>query len=212
MSEDVRLVTVGTFPDVSLAYLAKGRLEEAGITSFIANENTGGWLPGLGVTWPTVQVAEEDAMRAIAVLESHFGTEEAEEEEDPQGEAPEGAITLRDQFARFNRSTAEPEAKAPPEEEEQEEHPAIDKAAPEDRSATAERAFRAALVGVLFAPSVLLSWPLPLYSTWLLLRVWESKEPLTDRARWRAWAALWLNVLVLVGAGLIARQVLSWYW
>src|SRR5439155_1620712 len=101
-SEDVRLVTVGTFPDVSLAYLARGRLEEAGIPSIIANENTGGWLLGMPTGWPKLQVAEGDALRAIAVLESHFGTEEPDEAEEGEHEAPEGAITLRDRFVRFN--------------------------------------------------------------------------------------------------------------
>jgi hypothetical protein len=114
MSE--KLVTVGTFPDVSMAYLAKERLDEAGIPCFLAEENAGGWLLGVAATWPKILVAEADALRAIAVLESHFGPEE----EGPEDSPPKEAITAREQFARF-RDAEEPEEKTnvPPVEEEQ---------------------------------------------------------------------------------------------
>jgi hypothetical protein len=130
--KDQNLVTVGTFPDVSLAYLAKGRLAEAGITCFIAEENASGVLLGVGVSWPKLQVAEEDAVRAIAVLESQFGPEEEEAEDQP----PEGAITARDQFARFH-DVEEPEAEenAPWKEEEQPATGPLENPPPDFRSA-----------------------------------------------------------------------------
>jgi hypothetical protein len=112
MSE--KFVTVGSFPNVPMAYLAKGRLEEVGIPCFIAEEDAGGWLLGVAASWPKIQVAEADALRAIAVLESHFGPEE----EGPEDSPPKEAITAREQFARF-RDAEEPEAKtsAPPDKE-----------------------------------------------------------------------------------------------
>lgn len=216
-----RFVTVGTFPDVSIAHLARGRLEEAGIACFIAEENTGGLLLGIGMSWPKLQVAEEDALRAIAVLESQFGPEEPEPRES-QVEAPEGAITLRERFARFGAGEAreEPLTGATPQapsDEEEVKPPRIDRSDPEDRSDLAIRAFRAALIGLLLGPLaafgllVFALVPIVGYSIYLLVRVWESQEPLTERARWRAWAALTMNAVVIAGAAYFLRLLLSSY-
>ena len=80
-----RLVTVGTFPDVAMAYLAKGRLEEAGIPCFLAEENVGGWLLGVAASWPKIQVPEADALRAIAVEEcQEAGQADATKDNDPE--------------------------------------------------------------------------------------------------------------------------------
>ena len=188
---DKTFVTVGTFPDPALAYLAKGHLEAAGIPSFIADEHSG-WLIGVPTNWPTLQVAQEDALRAIAVLESKVG-EAPEEEEAP----PEGAITVRDRFgaAGPRHEVPEDDLSAPAYEDER---PAVDVRQPEDRAALVERALRAALFGILF-------WPLLGYSAYLLLKVWESTEPLTPRAFRRAWIALAiLGAMSLVFVRLVA--------
>jgi hypothetical protein len=143
--KETNLVTVGTFPDVSLAYLAKGRLEEAGIPCFLAEENAGGLLLGVGASWPKIQVAEEDAVRAIVVLESHFGPEEEEAEDQPPAEG----ITARDQFARFH-DVREPEGEA--NEPAEQERPAAD---PLEATRSAGQTLVWLLLLVLVGPLVL---------------------------------------------------------
>ena len=69
---DVDLVTVGSFPDVAEAQLAKERLETEGIRAFVIDAQTAGVLPFLtpasgGVR---VQVAPADEPRAREVLGS----------------------------------------------------------------------------------------------------------------------------------------------
>jgi hypothetical protein len=219
MSE--QLVTVGTFPDVMTAYLAKGRLEEAGIVCFITNENTGGWMLGMPTSWPKVQVAEGDAFRAIAVLESRFEEEFEGGDDQPHLEG----IMSRDGFARRSVPAApepEPDERAfsAPDDDEEPGGTAlkrIDRAEPESRSALAVRAFRAALIGFLFFGAIVVVSrlfffvvvPVLLYSLYLLVKVWESGEPLTPGARRRAWAALVLDGLVIVGFALLLGAVLD---
>jgi len=63
-----RLVTIAGFPNAMLAHMAKLRLEEEGIVSFLADEFGATMVP-LGVEGVKLQVRESDAEAARAVLE-----------------------------------------------------------------------------------------------------------------------------------------------
>jgi hypothetical protein len=64
------------------------------------------------------------------------------------------------------------------------------------REETAERAFKSAILGLLF-------FPLLFYTCWLVIRVWQSDEPLRGGSRTRAWwaagiAGCFLALIVLM--------------
>jgi hypothetical protein len=66
------LVTVATFPDVSLAELARERLELEGIQAFVLDEQTGAVMPFMvgSIGGIRLQVAPGDAERAKEILGS----------------------------------------------------------------------------------------------------------------------------------------------
>ena len=71
------LVCVGSYPAEALAELAKMRLEESGIESFIRSDDCGGMLPFLqSVTGVSLSVRESDAESASRVLAQEDGTVE----------------------------------------------------------------------------------------------------------------------------------------
>jgi hypothetical protein len=63
------LVTVATFYHPFVAHLFQGRLDEEGIESFIADEETVdvNWFYLVAVGWVKVQVREKDVARAIEI-------------------------------------------------------------------------------------------------------------------------------------------------
>ena len=69
------LVTVATFDKPAKARLAQNALEAAGIKAAVTDETVVAmdWLLGAAVGWVKVQVMEEDAERAVAVLEEALG-------------------------------------------------------------------------------------------------------------------------------------------
>ena len=115
------LVTVATFDQGGKAHVARGALDAAGIRATIADETVVqmDWLLGGAVGWVKVQVLEEDADRAVAVLEEALGADspadaaelaaeaEAAEPEDPKDAASApaavdevaGPLSERDQYA-----------------------------------------------------------------------------------------------------------------
>ncbi len=68
-----KLTTLCTYPSSIQAETVKWALEQEGITTFVADSNTitADWLLGPAVGWVKVQVAEADAVAALAVLEKH---------------------------------------------------------------------------------------------------------------------------------------------
>ena len=74
-----------------------------------------------------------------------------------------------------------------PEEADQSEPEKVDPGEPNQREQLAGRAFRSAVIGCLFVP-------LQAYTSWLLLRVWFSDEPLRNEWRRRALVAMAINV------------------
>src|SRR5262245_48491290 len=84
-----RLVTIATFDQPAKARLAQNELTAAGIRATVADESTVAldWLLGNAIGWVKVQVLEEDAERAVAVLEETLGTDEEVDEEKLAAEA-----------------------------------------------------------------------------------------------------------------------------
>jgi hypothetical protein len=159
-----RLVTVATYTEPTSAHLAREQLEAAGVRCFLTDDQTTGmdWLLGNAIGWVKLQVAESDAQRAVAILENLR----------PVAAPEPTAIT-----------EAGPAGEPPPRSDEEEEEE-------NERSRQANRAYRAALLGLLFCP-------LEVYATVLLWDVYSSKEPLTEEARRRFVYAALINLSLL---------------
>ena len=65
---DMKLVTVGSFPNRIEADLAQGALEAAGIEAVVAADDAGGMEPGLWVAGVRLLVREDDAAQARDLL------------------------------------------------------------------------------------------------------------------------------------------------
>lgn len=80
------LVTVGQYREAAEAELAKGRLESAGIESFLAGENTA-MLYGTGLDGLLLQVSPKDEADARSILADPGDPEAAEEAEEAEERA-----------------------------------------------------------------------------------------------------------------------------
>ena len=67
MEEEPELVTIALYRDAMEADLAKGRLDSAGITSFLVGENTA-VLYGTGLGGLQLQVSPKDEVDARSIL------------------------------------------------------------------------------------------------------------------------------------------------
>ncbi|HEY4045238.1 MAG TPA: DUF2007 domain-containing protein [Acidobacteriaceae bacterium] len=67
MAEEQELVTIGRYRETIEAELAKGRLEAAGIASFLVGENTA-VLYGTGLGGLQLQVSQKDEADALTIL------------------------------------------------------------------------------------------------------------------------------------------------
>lgn len=78
-----RLVTVAQYRDLPEAWLAKSKLEAAGITCFLDNEYTIGanWLYSDALGGVKLNVPKENAEEAKAIIEEHHEPLEQEEAE-----------------------------------------------------------------------------------------------------------------------------------
>jgi hypothetical protein len=192
-----RLVTIATFDQAAQARLAKNVLDEAGIAATIGDENLVAmdWLLSNAVGGVKVQVWEEDADRAVTVLEEKLGARgeglgtmpspeelaaEAEAAKPDEGEEPEPEETT---------ATGEPE---PP--------------APDSREESARRSAFTAILGLML---VLLGSYYPVlgfacmllvfYALYLILNAGFGEGTLSPRGR--------LNLLV---GGVITLTNLAW--
>jgi hypothetical protein len=77
--------TIATFSDGIPAHLAQGRLDEEGIFSYLADEQTVGlaWHLTNAIGGIKLQVADEDAEKARVILAEHGAEPSAEETKDP---------------------------------------------------------------------------------------------------------------------------------
>jgi hypothetical protein len=169
-----KLVTVGTFWNSVDAELARGRLADAGIRAFLADQQTVGmvWYLGNAIGGIKLMVGDGDAEAALEVL--------SESDAPDAADAP-GSMTDSAQPIEGRTPTA-----------------FIDDEAEEreltDREENAGRAFRGAVIGLLLMP-------LQLYVFWLLLKVFFSHEELrADKRRTALWAGV-INIPMLIFIG-----------
>ncbi len=164
-----RLATIARFLEPIEADLARGRLQADGIRVFIEGSGFASmnWPLSMGNRGVKLQVPTEDAERATAIL-----NELSQANDEDAGE---------DEWSETDDDEADAYGKQEPDDE------------PEltVREQIADRAFRGAVLGVLFLP-------IQFYVFWLLLRVFVSDEPLSSRLRGRALIAAAINLPLIV--------------
>jgi hypothetical protein len=178
------LVTVATFASPIEANLAKNYLEAAGIDVFLEGEEAAAMAWHLTNAFGDIklQVANGDAQEALALL----------------------AEATDSQMLATGPSQAAPPAPIASPQMVQTSDPEIDEPEPEltGREADADRAFRGAVLGLLF-------FPLQLYVFWLLLKVYISDEQLHPARRRAAFAAALINLPVMAALCFLTRIMLS---
>jgi hypothetical protein len=179
---DEPLVTVSTFSTPAEAELARNLLQERGIVAFVADAEAVATLwhlsPALGGV--KVQVKESELQKARRVLASRPGR---------------GV----DDYGLVKRSR-----RAPAPHREQPRDPDPDEKELESESdATAARAWKAAVIGLIF-PVLLLH----IYSVWLLLQLPWTGGALSPTGRRKAVAAAALDFLVFVALILFVRSLI----
>jgi hypothetical protein len=172
MTQD--FVEVTRFADPIEATLAKNQLEAAGIKAFLMDDTTVtmDWLLSNAIGGVKVVVAPQDLERAELIL---FGEEKA----DPKD------LAAAAEAAEPEEEVEEADEESPEASEEGDETTAT------PREVDAERAYKAAVFGLLL-------YPLQFYACWLLLAVYFSDERLEGTARRRAWVAAVINGCVFV--------------
>lgn len=176
------LITLETFMNAMQASLVKQHLEAAGIRCVLADEFTVSnfWHLSNAIGGIKLQVAEEDFERASALLA-------AQRREDVPG------ISYADEADEPEEETQPLEPK-PGTDDEEDELPL------NEREENIERAYRAVLIGLVFAP-------VQLYATWVLLDVWKSELPIRPAIRRKLRWAIGLHLPMLVFA-----LFLIWGW
>jgi hypothetical protein len=71
-AENTRLVAVADFPNRIDAEIAHSALEASGIESFVSGDDAGGVQPGLWMKGLKLLVREDDASRALDVLNQNL--------------------------------------------------------------------------------------------------------------------------------------------
>jgi hypothetical protein len=180
------LVTVTTYAGPVEANLAKNRLEASGVRAFLADQVMLQmfWYLGNAIGWIKLQVAFQDVVAARAALNQHDDIKTGPAVE------PEEALFETTEFERIPELDDEEH-----EEDEIESIPTV-------RDRNAERAFRGAILGLLFLP-------IQLYVFYLLLRIFISNEPLGDRERRKAIIAAFINLPLMICLCVFLRGMLS---
>lgn len=171
--KSAELVTLATFDNSAEASIVRNQLEAAGIRTFLADDATIGmaWHLGVAVGGVKLQVAEQDAERALAELESLDAAPIGEDE--------------------WRTGASGDRLDADAEDEEDEEDEEEDTPATTEADKTVARALDAAVIGLFLLP-------FQLYSLWLLARLANSPLPLTPRNRKRAILALLLDLPLII--------------
>lgn len=140
----MRLVTIASFDTIPQAHLARNELESAGIRAVITDEETTGmfWHLANALGGAKVQVTDEDAERAVAILEERFGEDESEPDEAPSLEEQ----ALAEQREEGERDSRDPLVVSPGE--------SVDGGEPNnaEREEQARRLFFVAWIGMAFPP------------------------------------------------------------
>ena len=174
---DDQLIKLATFASANEAAVARNALEAAGIPASLDGDATATWLWHFGTALGGVKlfVRSSDADRAHDIL-SHPGV-------DAISELPEDTYPPDDGL-------------------EQEEKEDEDEGEPTSPHIT--RAWRAAVIGILFFPPLL-----NLYSMWVLLRHGLLFRRKGGPANWRAVTALIVNLSVFAMVGLLGCILLG---
>lgn len=177
-----RLVTVATFDDTTRAALARNLLEAEGIPAVLMDESTIAmdWLLSNAVGGIKLQVAPVDVERAEFLLAR-------QDPDEPGPDVPEAAITAAPAAAVPDAATAIA-TRATAEELAEEQQAERDDANPSNQ--LAERAFKAALAGLIL-------WPLHFYVIYLLLELRAAPTAVSPDRRWKVWTAALLNYAIV---------------
>jgi hypothetical protein len=172
--------TIATYGDSVPAKPARGRLQDAGIRVYLADELAAGmaWHLTNAVGGIKLQFADEDVEKATAVLAGEAG----DDFEDNAPNQPFADPSIEAEAALDQTLAVE------------EEEPG-----PNRREQIADRALR----GAIFSIFVL---PLQLYVFWLLLNVFISNEPLRRPHLRHAIVAAVINLPIVVGFLFAARE------
>jgi Fe2+ transport system protein B len=171
-----RLVTVATFQDSVAAALAKNFLEHEGIPCVLMDDTTVAtdWMLSAAIGGVKLQVAALDLERAEMLLtqiqqerdEAEEGDDDDDYDDDEDNEAPaQSAIATREIAEELQAEQADREP----------------------INQLADKAFRAAVFGLLF-------WPLQLYVLYLLACIFGAEGKVSPDRRWKVWVAVLLNM------------------
>lgn len=187
-----RLVTIATFDQPAQARLAKNALDEEGIQSAISDENLVAmdWLLSNAVGGVKVQVWEEDADRAVAVLERRFGE---------HGEGLGTAVSPAELAAAAEA--------APPDEGEEPPPPADPGESdvippPSEREEYARRLVFTSIIGLVFPP-------VAAYAVYLLLNALFAEGGLSSRGRLNLGLGILMTLVTVVWFPFFVGMLLS---
>jgi hypothetical protein len=186
MSQD--LVTLQTFPTVEEAYAFKNLLEAGGVSAYLTDEATVGmvWHLGNALGGVKVQVAEADLDRAREVLAA-----ETISPADLKAQATAQPFDLADECVESeDRFQISDEG---------------DEIAPESPGdVLANRAFKAAVIGLFLCPPIL-----HVYSLFILLRLRLSTHSVSPAVTWKQTAAFLIDAAVLGAIAYVLFQLLG---
>lgn len=214
------MVTIATFANAIEAEMAKNRLAEEHIPAFVLGETSGTLFSGMTNLLGSIrlQVTENNADRALAILEGESG-EDIDEGPEPEPstaiKAPEWARAPAGSAAGSTdpsiqsppgvKEVADPDADlrgVDPDEEgdtddEKDEDPYRVTWGPDDY---AVRAWKVAGIGLLLLPPLwMLALPpvLHVYSAWYLLQLFSMPEKPSPAAKRKAYLALVIDALAI---------------
>jgi hypothetical protein len=190
-----RLVTVASFDQPAQARLAQNALTDAGIAAAVSDESIVAmdWLLSNAVGGVKVQVWEEDAEKAVDVLESKFGKD---------GEGLQGNVSLEELTREAESATPdkgeEPELPSP-----EPDAPEKPPTAPDSRDNFARKLVFTAFLGLVFPPFLF-------YAVYLFLNAAFGEGSLSSGGRLNLWIG---GVTLLTGLLLIPFDLkLLSYW
>lgn len=175
-----KLVTIATFDSPMQAHIARNKLEAAGIVAAISNESMTGtaWHLTSAVGGVQLHVRAEDAETALEILNEQEAIELGlSDHQNLDQDAPDDAEFDQEDFEN--------------DDEEDDSNLTSDNDLSEtEADRLAQRAFRAALLGVIFPP-------IQLYSLWLLLMFVFEPTIASKKSRWQVAGAWFTNLTVL---------------
>jgi Putative prokaryotic signal transducing protein len=188
------LVTVATYDNAVAARMALNHLCEAGLAAVLSDESTVAmdWLLSNAIGGIKVQVHSKDVAMAHRLLEEHHPGDAAPEAEPLADETEEASVSGKAPWDDDREEGTRAEAEIEDDDDIEEEPPLS------DRERNGLRAFRGALLGILFPP-------IEFYVLYLVYKVFVSEERLGARYRFMACAAAVIMLIVLGGMYAIFR-------